>query len=102
MDIRQIALDYVDMICDEYDMKELYLSDIVHEVVDGASEVQYTHESIALVNSLSTEEIYDADESVQMVTDSSFVTYNRHVQLIAYFALEAAIYEQFHKREEEA
>ncbi len=95
MDIREIAADYADMIREEYDLDELYVSDVIYEVIDGASEVTYTHESMALVESLSTEELDNAEVGVETECAGTFMSYYRHVQLIAYFALEAAIYEQF-------
>lgn len=99
MNIREIAAEYADMIREEYDMAELYVSDVIHEVVDGAREVIYTHESLALVDGLSTDELEEAESQVEALHVGTYLPYYRHVQLLAYFALEAAIYEQFPEEE---
>ena len=63
-------------------------------MVDSASEVMYTLESLALVDSLSTDELNNAEGNVEGIYGDTYLSYYRHVQLLAYFALEAAIYER--------
>ena len=98
MNIREIAADYAGMIRD-WDLDWKDVSDVIHEVVDGASEVIYYDQSMALVDSLSSDELENAEESVELTSDGTFMPYYRHVRLIAYYALEAAIYEKFTEEE---
>ena len=68
----------------------MYIDDAIREVVDGCSEVIYTHNAKQLVDGLSGEELYDAEDMVESL-GTDFISFGRHVTLLAYFALVAAM-----------
>jgi hypothetical protein len=89
-----ISKAYAADIITEYSgtLDEDSMYDIVREVADGSEHVIYYDKARELVNSLTMDDLNDAEEQVK-VWVSEFISYNEHAERLAYYALHTAIME---------
>ena len=91
MNIQVIASEYAQVIRDEYDLNSVYIGDAIREVVDGCEEVNYTRNAKQLVDGLSGDELCDAEDMVEECFGHAYLSFCKHITMLAYFALVAAM-----------
>ena len=91
--LSMISKAYAAVIITEYSdtLDEDSLYDIVHEVADGSEHVIYYHKARELVDSLTYDELNDAEDQVEACFGGEYISYNDHAVRISYFALHTAI-----------
>lgn len=91
MDIREIAEGYAKSIEEEWDLEELDLAEVIHQVVDGCGEVIYYYKAAELLLSLDAEQFWDAEDAARDSTEGK--GWLEIACIIAYHALFNEIWE---------
>jgi hypothetical protein len=91
--LSMISKAYASNIITEYsntsDKDSMY--DVVHEVADGSEHVIYYDKARELVDSLTYDELNDAEDQAEACFKGEYRSYDDHAVRIAYFALHVAI-----------
>jgi hypothetical protein len=93
--LSMISKAYAADIITEYSdtLNEDTVYSIAHEVADSSEHVIYYHKARELISNLTNDEFNGAEDAVDSDTGCEFLSYNKHGERLAYYALYAAITE---------